>query len=251
MASSADILKTLDGHAAEFEFPGFNNMNYETADSRLHCYRDGERWALVVEELVDWPGADGLMTLVFAMGDIRGEALRTLTPIDPIDGDEDDDDDDDEDDEDEDEDEDDEDEDEDDEDEDEDDEDDEDDEELVVPDQVVVRGKKIAIDRERVEATVETDEVEPGFAVLVHLIESHRDALFCTPAELEESVAPGLVRILTLDEWSHPDVYGGPKPSESETFRQLAEVLATGDTKRWAPTEPPNNRDWKAWLGSR
>jgi hypothetical protein len=215
MASSADILAVLDGLAAGFEFPGFNNMNYETADSRLHCFRDGDRWALVVEELVDWPGADGLMTLVFAMGDIQGEALRTLSPIETAI------------------------------------EYDDEEDALIVPDEVVVRGQTIAIDQDGVEAIAEEHEVEGSFAVLVQLIESHREKLFCTPAELAESVAPGLVSILTLDEWSHPDVYGGPKPSESETFRQLAEVLATGDTKRWAPTEAPNNRDWKTWLASR
>jgi hypothetical protein len=213
--SSAAILQKLDALAEAFEFPGFNNMNYETADSRLHCFREGDRWALVIEELVDWPGSDGLMTLVFGMGDVQGEALRALTPIEtPIEYDEEED-------------------------------------ALILPDEVVVRAKSVALDHDAIEALAEEHELEGTFALLVKLIETHRDALFSTPDELAEIVAPGLVPILTLDAWSHPDVYGGPKPSESETFRQLAEVLATGDVSRYEPTEAPNNRDWKMWLASR
>jgi hypothetical protein len=215
MSSPKEILETLDGFADRFEFPGFNNMNYETADSRLHCFRDGDRWALVIESLVDWPAADGLMTVVFAMGDIRDELLTTLLPIEtPIEYDD-------------------------------------DTEELVIPDEVVVRGKSVAVDREAIDATSEQHEVEGSFALILELVKSHRDALFCTAEELAERVAPGLALILTLDDWAHPDVYGGPKPSESPTFQQLADVLASGDVSRYAPTDSPNSRDWKMWLESR
>lgn len=215
MATPTEILAVLDGVAERFEFPGFNNMNYATADSRLHCFRDGPRWALLIEELVDWPGADGLVTVAFAMGDIRGESLTMFAPIatrldwDPTSG------------------------------------------RLIVPDEVVLRGSAVKVDAAALEAATAEHAIEASFALLLQLIAAHRDGLFCTEAELAERVAPGLVRVLTLDSWAHPDVYGGPKPSESETFRQLAEVLATGDVRHYTPTQPPNNRDWKAWLASR
>jgi hypothetical protein len=83
MPESESILTVLDEFAERFEFPGFNNMNYVCADSRLHCFRDAARWALVIEELVDWPSGDGLTTIIFAMGEIRGEHLSTRSPITP------------------------------------------------------------------------------------------------------------------------------------------------------------------------
>src|SRR5262245_15014635 len=114
MPTPSDILKVLDDFAERFEFPGFNNMNYETADSRLHCFRGGDRWSLVIEELVDWPGADGPMRIVFAMGDIRGESLSTFSLFEtPL-------------------------------------EEDEESGEIVVPDEVVVRGSPIPIDVEAI-----------------------------------------------------------------------------------------------------
>lgn len=60
MYTAADILKSLDRSAREFHFPGFNNMNYHLGAARLGAFRDAERWALVFEELVWWPSADGI-----------------------------------------------------------------------------------------------------------------------------------------------------------------------------------------------
>lgn len=214
MASQAQILSVLDALAEEFEFPGFNNINYETADSRMHLFRDDDRWALVIEELVDWPAANGLETLVFAMGDIQGDALSTLQPIETeLSWD--------------------------------------DDDELIVPDSMIVRGTSVDVDHAALERACSKHDIESSFGVLLQLIEARRDALFATKDELEAVVAPGLKEILTLDAWSHPDVYGGPKPSESEAFQQVADVLSSGDASHWAPTEEPNNRDWQHWLESR
>jgi hypothetical protein len=207
------ILATLDALAEGFEFPGFNNMNYEFADSRLHCFRGAAGWALVIEELVDWPGADGLMTIIFAIGDIRGESLTTATPISRLEQD--------------------------------------DEGHVIIPDVVRVRGSEVRVQRKSLQSALANHEIEPQFALLLQLIGSHRDALFCTRSEIADRVAIGLESILMLDDWSHPDVYGGPQPSESETFRQLAEVLASGERQRYAPTEPPKNRDWKMWRDSK
>jgi len=215
MTTPAAILAVLDALAENFQFPGFNNMNYDMADVRLHGYHGPNGWALLVEELVDWPGAEGLTRIVFAMGDRQGEELKTFSPIDaeldcdPDSG------------------------------------------ETVVPDEVFVRGQGVAIDRAALDATCEEHGVASSFALLLQLIASQRDALFSTKEELQASVAEGLERVIVLDDWAHPDVYGGPSPSQSEAFQQLAEVLSTGDVSYYAPTEPPNSRDWKMWLASR
>lgn len=213
MPTAEEILASWDALAERFEFPGFNNMNYDTADARLHGFRDGDRWALVIEELVDWPGAGGLLTVVFAMGDIRGDALTTIerVPTHLYD----------------------------------------DDGEPVVPAAVELAGTAIAIDAAAVEAACEQHDIAESFAVLLQLIATDRDRLFATDAELADRVAPGLQRIVVLDEWAHPDVYGGPTPSQSEAFIQLAHVLASGDVGMYAPTQAPNNRDWRSWMASK
>ena len=208
MASSSDILLVLDARAEAFEFPGFKNMNHETADSRLHCVRDGDRWALVIEQVVDWPSSGGAMTIIHAMGDTRAEAFRTRPLFELTVDDE-------------------------------------------LPTSVALGGRKIPIDAARANELANELGVGRGFALLILLRDEQRNALFATRDELADCVAPGLRLILELDEWAQPDVYGGPKPSESEAFRQLAEVLATGDTTQYAPTEAANSRDWRMWLASR
>ncbi|WMF04558.1 hypothetical protein H1D33_15905 [Micromonospora robiginosa] len=55
--------------------------------------------------------------------------------------------------------------------------------------------------------------------------------------------------MLRLDQWNHPDLTDGRPPSESETFRQLADVLATGDLRRYAPALPANTH-WSHWSES-
>jgi hypothetical protein len=198
MPTASDILRALDAKAEDFAFPGFDNMNYDTVDARLHLFRSPSAWAIVVEELVNWPGAGGPVRATFVMGDIRGEGLVT-SDLFPWDDDD-------------------------------------------LPDTVEIRGVTISVDR------VPEEDLDPALAVLVQLRDRNRNALFATPDELASHVAPGLVRILTLEEWAHPDVYGGAAPSGSQAFRQLAEGLETGDVGRYAPTEPPNSRDWRMWL---
>lgn len=55
-----------------------------------------------------------------------------------------------------------------------------------------------------------------------------------------------LPEVLRLDQWNHPDLVSGLRPSDSETFHQIADVLATGDLSRYAPSLPPNTH-WSNW----
>jgi len=76
---------------------------------------------------------------------------------------------------------------------------------------------------------------------------NHRDALLATDVERRISVPPNLDQILVLDEWSHPDIIDESiRPSSSETFQQLATVMATGNTVAYRPTLPPNTH-WSNW----
>jgi hypothetical protein len=125
--------------------------------------------------------------------------------------------------------------------------------ELVVPDvaNVLVRGNAVAIPPRGVYANHGIVLEDPNeiqvFELCRYLASIARDAVLATPAERRISVAPEMTELLVLDEWHHPNVVDDEeRPSGSETFRQLAEVLVTGDASRYRPTRPPNTH-WSNW----
>jgi hypothetical protein len=74
-----------------------------------------------------------------------------------------------------------------------------------------------------------------------------REPVLATPQERRVSVLSNMEQILQLEEWNHPDVVRDEeRPSGSETFRQLAQVLALGDVRLYRPSEPPNTH-WRNW----
>lgn len=81
--------------------------------------------------------------------------------------------------------------------------------------------------------------------VLRGLLPAHRDLFLADEAELRVRVPSDLPEVLRLEEWHHPrpEVQ---RPSNTEAFRQIAEVIATGDVSRYAPTLPPNTH-WSNW----
>lgn len=90
-----------------------------------------------------------------------------------------------------------------------------------------------------------TEQVEV-FELCRYLAAKHREWVLSTPEELRYHVPEGVQQILQLDEWHHPDLCAGELPGESETFRQLAQVLVTGDVSVYQPTEAPNTH-WVNW----
>ncbi len=84
------------------------------------------------------------------------------------------------------------------------------------------------------------------FELCRYLAEISRKALLATPEEKRINVPAELEQIMELDEWHHPNVVALEHPSETETFRQLAEVLATGNVGLYRPSESPNTH-WRNW----
>jgi hypothetical protein len=79
------------------------------------------------------------------------------------------------------------------------------------------------------------------------IAESERTEVLATESEKRFNVPNDLEQLLVLEEWCHPDVADDNKrPSRSETFQQLADVLVTGDTSHYRPTELANTH-WKNW----
>jgi hypothetical protein len=74
-----------------------------------------------------------------------------------------------------------------------------------------------------------------------------REQVLATPEERRISIRPEMQQILQLEEWHHPNVVDeDDRPSGSETFQQLAQVLATGDVGHYNPSQPPNTH-WRNW----
>jgi hypothetical protein len=46
-----------------------------------------------------------------------------------------------------------------------------------------------------------------------------------------------MTQLLQLEEWHHPNLADGDLASSSDTFRQLAQVLATGDVDLYRPSK--------------
>lgn len=97
------------------------------------------------------------------------------------------------------------------------------------------------------DAGIELQEEHPAiFELCRFLAYHHRDDVLASYSERSVSVLPELTEILVLEDWHHPDVCSEELPSETETFRQLAEVLASGDVSRYKTAEP-NNTHWGHW----
>jgi len=94
---------------------------------------------------------------------------------------------------------------------------------------------------------IELDDEQPWvFELCRYLAATRREDVLASPEERRISVLPEMTQILQLEEWHHPDVAAEDLPSESATFEQLAEVLATGDITLYRPSEAPNTH-WSNW----
>jgi hypothetical protein len=107
------------------------------------------------------------------------------------------------------------------------------------------------------------------------LVPQHRDLLLADDAELRQLVPGNLPQVLRLDDWHHTALRVQPpgpererqrqmhenlarhslpqhrvpfevRPSDIETYQQVAEVLATADPSRYRPTLPGNTH-WSNW----
>jgi hypothetical protein len=133
------------------------------------------------------------------------------------------------------------------------------------------RGVSVTIRGSHVGLTIAPGEdLEDAFRRLVPL---RRNLILADEDELRGWLPGDLPEILRLDEWHHTDmdvmapgaererrrehhrilasVSGSTVPfetlpSDTEVYRQLAEVLATGDATRYAPTQPANTH-WSHW----
>jgi uncharacterized protein DUF7003 len=100
---------------------------------------------------------------------------------------------------------------------------------------------------EKLGITLEGGPVVRVYELCRFLADVSREAVLATPEERRVSILPEMTQILQLEEWNHPNVVDDrDRPSGSETFQQLAEILVTGDVGLYRPSRTPNTH-WRNW----
>ena len=238
--SATQILGILDQCADAFRFPMLDNGYIYLAATRLTLLRSDRDWGLAIEVFGFSPRAGGPDLGIDCFGNrlVRGGPENfvsrdayyrhlgdnpfndglTLSPVDDASWQ------------------------------------DEDDLERVKADagHVSVRGEAVVLPTSAAGYAAQGVQLERPPAVATfelcrYLAAVRRPLVLATDAELRRGFPDDLAVILQLDEWHHPDVVDpAARPSGSDTFQQLAQVLVTGDIDHYAPTLPPNTH-WRHW----
>ena len=205
----AGLRAPLDVSPEDFTSPDLGHGSYYPGPARLHGFRDAGRWALVVETVGYSPRSGNLVDVLHVYGNCLTQGRPGFDNGDFLDRV------------------------------------DNWDEIEDVDDPEVYRGGPFVLRGRAV--TVAAAPGDDLVDVLRLLVPEHRELLLADETELRRRVPADLPEVLRLDEWHHP---GAERlPSNSETFRQLADVLATGDPRRYAPRPRPNTH-WSNWPDS-
>jgi hypothetical protein len=86
----------------------------------------------------------------------------------------------------------------------------------------------------------------PVADLLRELSKYYEDIWFCPEQEINQIIPEKLVKVLQLREWYHPRLSDGTLPSETETFKLIADVIFAGDSTLYQPTSKANTH-WSNW----
>lgn len=115
---------------------------------------------------------------------------------------------------------------------------------------IVVRGQatQAPLLSEYADAGVVLEDPEQAavFEYCRYLAHKDRMDVLATEDEQRINLGPEFQKILQLEEWNHPNIVNKARPSESATFKALAEVLVSGDASAYRAPEPPNSH-WSNW----
>lgn len=226
--SAESILQQLDGCAEDCHFPMLDNGYVYLAESRLSTYQDDYRWAIIIEVIgfnYRAGGHNGIENCLYVFGNcltfnpgINNDNFLYMTgdsndcPAF-----------------------------------------DEEYQESLNPitSTIKIRDKVIQIKHD-IRFYLEKGIVleEPSkimiWEFLRGLVPEYRQDLLATEAELRERIPVDIPEFMRLEEWYHPDLADGEKPSQNETFQLLARAMTAGDPAVYQPTKQPNNH-WRNW----
>ncbi len=83
-------------------------------------------------------------------------------------------------------------------------------------------------------------------ALTRYLAATNPVAIRATDLEIRRQLPADLPKLMTIDRFQNLSLYERQLPSDVETYRLIAKVLATLDTSQWQPTVAPNNH-WSKW----
>ncbi|MEM8853330.1 MAG: hypothetical protein AAGD34_06470 [Pseudomonadota bacterium] len=114
---------------------------------------------------------------------------------------------------------------------------------------LVLRGKTLPLPTpaDYARAGVEHQEEQPTvFELCRWLAHAHREDVLATDEEKRAHLPSDMQQILLLDDWHHPNLVTGEKPSETQSFQEIAQVLAFADVSLY--TKPGRqNTHWMYW----
>ena len=228
---SQEILKQLDNCAKNFEFPMLDNGYVYLADTRMSVYASQKNWAIIIEVLGYNPRAlktSGFDNCLYCFGNFLTckngmENSNFLFPISdgvsaPLFTDNE-------------------------------------------PEVINPLAKNVKIRENLIPITNDLDEYAKNGIVLesppsIHAFEflrllttAHRGLLLATKAELREKLLGDIPLMLQVNEWYHPDIVSGEKPSENETFMMIAKMIDKLDVSIYHPSKLPNTH-WSNWKDS-
>ena len=223
---SSEVLRELDEADAQNKFPSL--LPWFPIDVRLSAYRSDRYWALVIETLVFHQGRlghDGMLTFIYCFGDSLPGTPGVFYPelhvttdgpsgplLDPSEYDN-----------------------------------------LISPSarDMTIRDKVVPITTEPTAyATAGIELLDPPrircHELLRLIAPKYRRLFFATETEIVQRIGEPMPLLLRLDEWRHPGAVAGERPSDSESFQMIADVIAHNDPSLYQPTEPPNTH-WSNW----
>lgn len=223
-----EILRQLDVEAEGYVFPMLDNGYYYHGDQKMTIFRDDRRWAILLEVLAFFNheyGLEGITTIANVFGNCligwnnndnfnyfaSDNGTETFLTDDTIHL------------------------------------------PYLNPEakSILVRGQEIPIisDRRHYESKqikLEHEGKITSWEFLRGLIPEHSNLFWVTREEISTKIPNDLPIFMTLDNWHHPDLVVDEKPSETETFQQLADVIITGDKQLYNTTEISNTH-WTNW----
>lgn len=228
MIEKQEILRQLDLEAESYVFPMLDNGYYYHGDQKLTIFRDFNRWAILLEVLAynnHESGIEGITSIASIYGNCLSgwnenenfnyfasdNGTRTFLYDDSI----------------------------------------------YLPylnpeaDSILVREQKIPIifDRQYYITkgiNLENEDKILPWEFMRGLIPEYSNLFWVTRDEISKKIPKDLPIFMILENWHHPDLVSDEKPSETETFQQLAEVIFTGDKKLYNTTESKNTH-WTNW----
>lgn len=228
MINRQEILRELDCEAESYVFPMLDNGYYHHGDQKLTIFRDGNKWAILLEILAYHNHEiclNGITTIANVFGNCLtgwndNDSFYYFANNDGIDAflyDE------------------------------------TNNVSYLNPAAKTIKVRDVIVpiifDRNHYlskNIVLEHDDKITPWEFMRGLIPEFSNLFWLTREDIANKIPIDLPVFMVLVDWHHPDLLEDEKPSDTETFRLLADVIVTGD-KSLYHTDEINNTHWTNW----